>query len=110
MKSCAEMSGVKCATNQDCVNKSVTLTSDVNECCLTSCVNKTTGGSNTTLSIILIIIVVVILVVVLLFLRKKPQKSMKEFSDDLDKQQQPSPGDFKSKEFKEEFGAGKEGK
>jgi len=35
-----------------------------------------------------------------------------EFLDELDKQQQPFPGDFKSKEFKDEFGppAGKEGK
>jgi hypothetical protein len=106
LKSCGEMNGAKCGTNQDCVNKSVTLTSDVNECCLTSCVNKATTGSNKTLSIVLIVIVVVILVVVLIFLRKKPQKSMKELSDELDKQQQPEPGDFKSKEFRDEFGAG----
>ncbi|MCX6741585.1 MAG: hypothetical protein NTX24_00190 [Candidatus Pacearchaeota archaeon] len=105
IKSCGEMNGTKCGTNQDCVNKSVTWTSDVNECCLTSCVNKPTS-SNKTLSIILIVVVVVILVVVLIFLRKKPQKSMKEFSDELDKQQQPGTGDFKSKEFRDEFGAG----
>lgn len=105
LKSCDEMNGSECSSTQDCVNNSVTMTSDVNQCCLTSCVERSTGGkSNKTLSIILIIVVVVILVVVVLFLRKKPKKDMKDLANELDKQQQP--GEIKSKEFKEEFGQG----
>ena len=96
------MNGTACGTNQNCVNNSVTYSSDVNQCCVTSCVDIKTS-SNKTVSIVLIVIVIVILVVVLLFLRKKPKKGIKEFADELSNQQ---PGEFKSKEFKEEFGAG----